>query len=136
MFALLLFELGEDIAKRRFFRGRGLVLEGVCDLLGLLFMRIARVRIYSGTLPRRSRIRITMAVVPSTFRRRWLRPQDFVWLFLFSALALVSTEPTREEIGLVFSLGLFQVVEPKVPWFSSGRGTVWSTSSNWHCATC
>lgn len=66
-----------------------------------------------------------MAVVFSTFR--WLRPQDFVWLFLFSALALVSTEPSREEIGLVFSLGLFQVVEPKVRWFSSSRGTVWST---------
>ena len=36
VFALLLFELGEDIAKRRFFLGRGLVLEGVCDLFGLL----------------------------------------------------------------------------------------------------
>ena len=63
-----------------------------------------------------------MAVVPSTFRRRWLRPQDFVWLFLFSALALVSTEPTPQEIALVFSLGLFQVIEPKVGWFSTDRG--------------
>jgi signal transduction histidine kinase len=50
-----------------------------------------------------------------------------VWLLLFSALALVSTEPTPEEIGLVFSLGLFQVIEPKVPWFSSHRGAVWAT---------
>ena len=36
VFALLLFELGEDIAKRRFFLGTWLVLEGVSDLLGLL----------------------------------------------------------------------------------------------------
>jgi two-component system, NtrC family, sensor histidine kinase HydH len=71
--------------------------------------------------------RITMAVVPSTFRRRWLRPQDFVWLFLFSALALVSTDPTPQEIALVFSLGLFQVIEPKVGWFSTDRGNLWST---------
>lgn len=67
-----------------------------------------------------------MAVVPSE-TRRWLRPQDFVWLLLFSALALVSTEPTPQEIALVFSLGLFQVIEPKVPWFGTDRGTIWST---------
>ena len=68
-----------------------------------------------------------MTVVSSTFRRRWLRPQDFVWLLLFSALALVSTEPTPQEIALVFSLGLFQVVEPKFGWFNTARGTLWST---------
>ena len=36
VFALLLFELGEDIAKRRFFLGHGLFLEDVRGLLGLL----------------------------------------------------------------------------------------------------
>ena len=50
-----------------------------------------------------------------------------MWLFLFSALALVSTDPTPQEIALVFSLGLFQVIEPKVGWFSTDRGNLWST---------
>lgn len=67
-----------------------------------------------------------MRVVPSKFRRLWLRPQDFVWLFLFSALALVSTDPTPMEIGLLFSLGVFQVIEPKTAWFGTDRGAVWS----------
>jgi two-component system, NtrC family, sensor histidine kinase HydH len=66
-------------------------------------------------------------VVPFSSWSHWLRPQDFVWLLLFSALAFVSTDPTRQEIGLVFSLGLFQVIEPKVPWFSSHRGAVLAT---------
>ena len=90
-------------------------------------MRIAWFRLYSGTPEAGCPFRINMAVVPSTFRRRWLRPQDFVWLFLFSALALVSTEPTPQEIALVFSLGLFQVIEPKFGWFSTERGNLWST---------
>jgi two-component system sensor histidine kinase HydH len=65
--------------------------------------------------------------VPLSSWSRWLRPQDFVWLLLFSALALVSTDPTPQEILLVFSLGLFQVIEPKVPWFTSHRGAVSAT---------
>jgi two-component system sensor histidine kinase HydH len=67
-----------------------------------------------------------MTKVPSTFRRRWLRPQDFVWLLLFSALALVSTDPTPHEIALVFALGLFQVIEPKVGWLNTEPGTIFS----------
>ncbi len=67
-----------------------------------------------------------MAKVPFTFRRRWLRPQDFVWLLLVSALALVSTDPTPPEIALLFALGLFQVVEPKVSWFATGPGSITS----------
>lgn len=46
---------------------------------------------------------------------------------LFSALALVSTEPSKEEIVLVFSLGLFQVIEPKVRWFATPRGLIVAT---------
>jgi signal transduction histidine kinase len=68
-----------------------------------------------------------MTKVPYTFPRRWLRPQDFVWLLLFSALALVSGDPNPREIALVFALGVFQVVEPKVEWFNTGRGAVAST---------
>jgi signal transduction histidine kinase len=68
-----------------------------------------------------------MAKVPSTFRQRWLRPQDLVWLLLFSALALVSTDPSPQEIALLLGLGLFQVIEPKVAWFSTDRGSLMST---------
>jgi two-component system, NtrC family, sensor histidine kinase HydH len=50
-----------------------------------------------------------------------------VWLLLFSALALVSTEPTPEEIALVIGLGVFQAIEPKVEWFNSDQGAVAST---------
>ena len=50
-----------------------------------------------------------------------------MWLLLFSALALVSTDPSRQEITLVISLGIFQVIEPKVGWFSSQTGAIWST---------
>ena len=68
---------------------------------------------YSGTPDRSIAVPDTMSNVPSTFRQRWLRPQDLVWLLLFSALALVSTDPTKQEIALVFGLGLFQVIEPE-----------------------
>lgn len=60
--------------------------------------------------------------------RRWLRPQDAVWLLLFSALAAVSADPIPQEIALLFGLALFQVIEPKVPWFSSSdSGSIFST---------
>lgn len=67
-----------------------------------------------------------MTEVRSTLPQRWLRPQDFVWLLLFSALALVSSDPNPREIALVFGLGFFQVLEPKINWFASPRGSVTS----------
>ncbi|MBI3280991.1 MAG: hypothetical protein HYZ57_14240 [Acidobacteria bacterium] len=57
---------------------------------------------------------------------RWsriVRPQDLVWLLLFSALAWVSPYRSKQEIGLLLALGLFQVVEPRVGYFARDRGT-------------
>jgi len=65
-----------------------------------------------------------IALVSSPQAIRLVRPQDFVWLLLFSALAAVSPYRTWLTIGLLVSLGLFQIVEPRVQFFASKRGTV------------
>jgi two-component system, NtrC family, sensor histidine kinase HydH len=46
--------------------------------------------------------------------RRFVRPQDFVWLLLFSALAVFSPERSAVVIGLLAALGVVQVLEPRV----------------------
>ena len=54
--------------------------------------------------------------------RRWIefvRPEDAVWLLLFSALALASPSRYPEEIFLLCCLALLQVLEPKVPALAS-----------------
>jgi len=56
---------------------------------------------------------------------RWkhlLRPQDFVWLLLFSAMAAVHPQRHPAEIPLLISLALLQVLEPKIPFFESTWG--------------
>ncbi len=58
--------------------------------------------------------------------RRWIRPQDVVWLLLFSGLALVSSSPTRPEIVLLLALGLLQVLEPRISYFSLPAGALLS----------
>jgi signal transduction histidine kinase len=57
---------------------------------------------------------------------RLARPQDLVWLILFSAMAAVS--PTRDplEILTLLSLALLQVMEQKAPFFSTREGTAFS----------
>jgi signal transduction histidine kinase len=63
-----------------------------------------------------------MAGIPS------IRAQDFVWLLLFSALAFVSTDPSPQEIAVLFALGAFQVIEPRVGWLTgTDRGAITST---------
>jgi two-component system, NtrC family, sensor histidine kinase HydH len=57
---------------------------------------------------------------------RFVRPQDFVWLLLFSALAAVSPYRTPSTIVLLLCLGLFQVVEPRAAFFATRAGTVLS----------
>ena len=42
---------------------------------------------------------------------RLIRGQDVVWLLLFTALALFSSNPTPMEIGLVLCLGAFQLLK-------------------------
>ena len=59
--------------------------------------------------------------------RRWLqfvRPEDAVWLLLFSALGFASPSRYPEEIVLLCCLALLQVLEPKIPALGSHAGTV------------
>jgi signal transduction histidine kinase len=50
--------------------------------------------------------------------RRYIRPQDFVWLVLFAALAAYPISPDPEVQGMVSlilaSLGIVQVLEPRI----------------------
>jgi signal transduction histidine kinase len=46
--------------------------------------------------------------------RRYVRPEDFVWLLLFSALAAFSPERDPIVIGLLVALGAVQVLEPRI----------------------
>jgi two-component system, NtrC family, sensor histidine kinase HydH len=56
--------------------------------------------------------------------RQWIRPQDLVWLLLFSALIAVSRYRTPEEIAILACLGFVQMIEPKVPFMRGDRGAV------------
>ncbi|HEV2202090.1 MAG TPA: ATP-binding protein [Bryobacteraceae bacterium] len=51
---------------------------------------------------------------PSTSWRSFVRPQDFVWLLLFSALAVFSPERSAVVIALLAALGVVQVLEPRI----------------------
>jgi two-component system sensor histidine kinase HydH len=51
--------------------------------------------------------------VPSTWRR-YVRPQDFVWLLFFSALAAFSPERSASTIATLVALGVVQVLEPRI----------------------
>ncbi len=51
--------------------------------------------------------------VPTDWRR-YVRPQDFVWLLLFSALATFSPERSPVVIGLLVALGVVQVLETRI----------------------
>jgi signal transduction histidine kinase len=54
-----------------------------------------------------------MCSVPSAWRR-YVRPQDFVWLLLFSALAAFSPERSPVVIALLAALGVVQVLELRI----------------------
>lgn len=51
--------------------------------------------------------------MPSAWRR-YARPQDFVWLLLFSALAVFSPERDPTVLTLLVALGIVQVIEPRI----------------------
>jgi len=51
--------------------------------------------------------------VPSTWRR-YVRPQDFVWLLFFSALAGFGPGRSPRTIATLIALGLVQVLEPRI----------------------
>lgn len=63
-------------------------------------------------------------VEPTQRPTRWFRAQDVVWLLLFSALAFVSSDRTKQEIALLLGLGVLQILEPRIPQFATDRGMV------------
>jgi len=54
-----------------------------------------------------------MSTMPSAWRR-YVRPQDFVWVFLFSVLAVFSPDRSPIVILLLIALGAAQVLEPRM----------------------
>ena len=54
-----------------------------------------------------------MWTVPTAWRR-YVRPQDFVWLLLFSALAVFSPDRSPQTIATLGALGIVQVLEPRI----------------------
>jgi signal transduction histidine kinase len=54
----------------------------------------------------------------------FVRPQDFVWLLLFVGLAVASPPRGEYQHEMLALLGLFQLAEPRIPFFSTGRGVV------------
>jgi two-component system, NtrC family, sensor histidine kinase HydH len=59
--------------------------------------------------------------------QRWwrlVRPQDFVWVLLFAALAMLSVNRDGSELALLAALAAVQIVEPKVAVLASMRGRI------------
>ena len=58
--------------------------------------------------------------------RLWslVRPQDIVWILLFSVLAVYGPDRTDVSATVLFILGFFQVLEPKMPFFRSTAGSI------------
>ena len=50
--------------------------------------------------------------------------EDFIWLVLFSALALFNTEKNYPAIIILVVMAIFQVAEPKIRLFASPRGQI------------
>ena len=61
-----------------------------------------------------------MAVVLSKF----VRTEDFVWLFLFSAMAIASPIQDPPSLLVLSALALFQVLEPRISYFDSRKGKI------------
>ena len=53
-----------------------------------------------------------------------LRPQDLVWIFLFAGLAVFGPDRSEISSAVLLSLGIIQVVEPKLPFLKSTAGIV------------
>ena len=55
---------------------------------------------------------------------RFLRAEDVVWLFLFAAMAAFGPARHASAVILLSCLAVFQVIEPKIPLFTTRRGTI------------
>jgi len=54
---------------------------------------------------------------------RLIRPQDLVWICLFAALAIFGPDQTAFTTTALLALGILQVVEPKIPFFTTTSGS-------------
>lgn len=54
----------------------------------------------------------------------WIRPQDIVWLLLFSGMAVLSPHRDVYEIGPISALAALQILEPKLDFVGTTRGKV------------
>lgn len=63
---------------------------------------------------------------PSATRtdRRWIRPQDLIWIVLFAALAIFGPDRSLATATVLTAMGVFQVLEPNLEYFSSPRGAI------------
>jgi two-component system, NtrC family, sensor histidine kinase HydH len=71
------------------------------------------------------KIAVVNALQPGA--RRWaqfFRMEDFIWLVLFSALAVFNTEKNYPAIIILVVMAIFQVGEPKTHLFASPRGRI------------
>ena len=57
---------------------------------------------------------------------RIIRPQDIVWIALFAGLAIWRPDLTPEATVVLIGLGLMQIIEPKIPFFGSRQGSIFS----------
>ena len=55
-----------------------------------------------------------------------VRPQDIVWIALFAVLAVYGPDLSPESTTVLIGLGLMQVIEPKIPFFGSRAGGIFS----------
>jgi two-component system sensor histidine kinase HydH len=56
--------------------------------------------------------------------RQIVRLQDIVWIALFAVLAIYGPDLNPEPRAVLIGLGLMQVIEPKLPFFGSRRGSI------------
>ncbi|MFN7924452.1 MAG: ATP-binding protein [Bryobacteraceae bacterium] len=56
----------------------------------------------------------------------WWKPRllDMGWLLLFVALAVASPYRTEAEFELLAAMALFQLIEPRIPYFSAAEGSL------------
>jgi signal transduction histidine kinase len=55
-----------------------------------------------------------------------VRPQDIVWIALFAVLVIWGPDLAPEATVVLVGLGLMQIVEPKIPFFGSRAGAIFS----------
>jgi len=56
--------------------------------------------------------------------KKFVRPQDFVWILLFGALLATADFGDAPELIPLIALGIAQILEPKIPALSTTRGRI------------